>query len=387
MIHRVLFLFILLLASFNLLGQAKKSDLYIQQIVNNLPDSLTHATDDLAEFINIKFDHPKDKIIALLYWMSNNLTYDIDNRFSIELSPDNRNNKCDLLSERKGLCEDFVTFFIEITSKMGIKSYFIEGYAKDHNRIVIDMHAWCASEIESQWYLTDPTWAIGYVDNDNYIKKISSNYILIEPKAFIKHHMPMDPMWQLLNYQFSKEDFENGVFSKNEDKEYFDFKYQIRQYESNTDIQNLLSSFARIKENKVVNYLDYIYLREIKTKINDHFININNEKYNKALTDYEEGILLYHQYVEYKNNYYLPYKSDAEVEQMLIDIDVRFKSSLELLATIEPYTLELKTKTNSLKRLVDNSINEIKNQKEKLRHYFEIAKEYREHLSKGVESN
>jgi transglutaminase/protease-like cytokinesis protein 3 len=37
-------------------------------------------------------------------------------------------------------------------------------------------HAWCASKIDNQWYIFDPTWVSGYVNNgslpfdDRYFK-------------------------------------------------------------------------------------------------------------------------------------------------------------------------------------------------------------------------
>jgi transglutaminase/protease-like cytokinesis protein 3 len=70
-------------------------------------------------------------------------------------------------------------------------------------------HAWCASKIDNQWYIFDPTWGSGYVNNGKFLMLLTI-VIKANPSEIIASHMPFDYMWQFLNYPISNQEFYNG---------------------------------------------------------------------------------------------------------------------------------------------------------------------------------
>jgi len=73
-------------------------------------------------------------------------------------------------------------------------------------------HAWNAVYLNENWWLLDPTWGAGYVDdNKNFIQQYSEHYFLTDPKQFIYDHFPEDTNWQLLEKMVPISVYQNYV--------------------------------------------------------------------------------------------------------------------------------------------------------------------------------
>jgi transglutaminase/protease-like cytokinesis protein 3 len=72
-------------------------------------------------------------------------------------------------------------------------------------------HAWCASKIDNQWYIFDPTWGSGFVNNGKFVNAFDDRYFKANPSEIIASHMPFDYMWQFLTYPISNQEFYNEV--------------------------------------------------------------------------------------------------------------------------------------------------------------------------------
>lgn len=124
----------------------------------------------------------------------------------------------------------------------------------------------------------------------------------------------------------------------------------------------------------------------INIDIKNYYQNISKKQYGNALNYYNEGIFLYNEYIEYKNRYYLPYKSDDEIKQMLENINDTFSLSLIQLKKIEDIPLYLDKSIKQLERLVQQAKNDLAYQKDNLEKYLIISKNYRETLSNPREN-
>jgi transglutaminase/protease-like cytokinesis protein 3 len=60
--------------------------------------------------------------------------------------------------------------FNDLAQKSGIQSYIIEGYTKQYGKVSSLAHAWTAAKINNKWYVFDPTWGAGYVNNGKFFK-------------------------------------------------------------------------------------------------------------------------------------------------------------------------------------------------------------------------
>jgi len=236
--------------------------------------------------------------------------------FSLSENIEPVKNINEILNTREGVCRDYSSLYADICEKVGIKAIVVSGYTKIDNRVIQNPHSWCAILIDSIWYLTDPTWGAGYLENNHFVNKLDNKYFKVEPDKFINSHIPFDPLWQLSYYPITKQEFlKRKPRSKN--KNYFNFIDSILIYEKQSKIERLLSSSKRIESNGISNYLDFDNLYHIHLDIKNYYQSISKKQYGNALNYYNEGIFLYNEYIEYKNRYYLPYKSDDEIKQML----------------------------------------------------------------------
>ena len=86
--------------------------------------------------------------------------------------------------------------------------------------------AWVAAYIDGAWYLFDPTWGAGYVNNDTFFKRFNESFYKVMPAKFIEDHMPFDPMFQLLSYPLTNREFIEGIPTSG--KRLFNFNDSIR---------------------------------------------------------------------------------------------------------------------------------------------------------------
>ena len=361
-------------------SQITKGHIKVHTIMLQIPDSLTHTTQNLADYINLKINTPNEKAWAIYCWIADNIEYDFENRYAIDmysskLSPN------ETLKSRKGVCVNYTNLYADIANKVGIKTYVITGYTRKKKLVNQNPHSWCASLIDSSWYMIDPTWGAGYIQNSHYVKELDKEYFMIQPTIFIKTHIPFDPLWQFLYYPITKQEFYNGLSkAKNEDN-YFNYIDTLKIYDKQSKLQRLLSSSSRIKSNGISSYLDYINLSDIKFNINLLYKNRDKKLYNIAYNYYSEGIYLLNEYINYANKHYLPYKSDSEIKQMLEDVEKNLNLALAQLEKNEYRTSIMENETLQLKKSISQELVDLKRQKNRLGEYLKIAKQYRESLS------
>lgn len=361
-------------------SQTSKDFIKVDRVMLHIPDSLTYSSQNIANYINLKFYSQNEKARAIFYWITENIQYDVDNMYAIDMyNSDKSYDK--ILKSRKGVCMNYAGLYSDIANKVGVKTYVITGYTRKKTSVDQTPHAWCASMIDSSWYLIDPTWGAGYIQNSHYVKKINNTFFKVKPSKFITTHMPFDPLWQFLNYPITKQEFHQGISKPKNEKLYFNFIDTIKIYENQSSVEQLISSSIRIESNGICSYLDYANLGEIKFNIKVHCDVIDEKQYDIAVNHYKDGIYMLNEYISYANKYYLPYKSDSEIKQMLEDVDSKFNLALTQLETNRYLTSSLENEILQLKKSINQAFVELKKQKDSLDKYLEIAKKYRETLS------
>ena len=262
-------LLILILFTQILFAQKKQSKEFvaIDQKALLIPDSLTTTTDNIANYVKDNFNTDKDKTRAIFIWVSTNIQYDIENMFALNFYEKKEEKILKPLKSRKGICENYAALFNEICLKTGIKSFVIEGYTKQNGFTDFIPHAWCAALVDSSWFLFDPTWGSGYVDNGKFYKKINNNYYKVNPSILIKSHIPFDYLWQFLNYPITTQEFYEGNIQQNKANLYFNYIDSIQAFENQSYIDQLTSSAYRIEKNGIKNSLIFDRLQHIKLEI------------------------------------------------------------------------------------------------------------------------
>lgn len=374
---------LMVLIVFTVLLKAQKSHklLYIDNRMHQISDSSTYSTQDIADYINTEFFTKKEKARAIFFWIAENINYDYSDMYS-----DSIMNSDEILRIRKGVCRDFTKLYSELAVKVGVKTHIITGYTRKKKVINYNKHAWCASLINSTWYLIDPTWGSGYIKNNRYIREINNDYFMVRPDQFIKTHIPFDPLWQFSNYPITKREFHNRKSKSNNRETFFNFTDTLEVYVKQPKIEQLINTCIRIKSNGIASYLDQVNLSHLKSAIKSSYDRINEEQYNLALKYYNEGITLSNGYVDYQNKNYLPYKSDPKVKQMLDNIENTFKLSFSQLKNVKNPSSYLKINVTHLYKSIDIALSNLNDQKEKLDKYLKIASVYRKTLSNNKDS-
>lgn len=282
-----------------------------------IPDSLTKSTTKIAGYVSANFSSDKEKARAIFIWVATNIQYDIENMYALNFYETTEEKISKPLQTRKGICENYAALFTDICLKSGIKSYVIEGYTQQNGFSDYIPHAWCAVKLDSTWVMVDPTWGSGYVSNNKFYKKINNSYFSSNPAVLIKSHMPFDFLWQFLNYPVTNQEFYEGKTQQNKTKSFFSYPDSIQAYNRQDHMTQLVSSARRIEKNGIKNSMIFDRLQHIKREIEYDRQNKIVNLFNSAVADYNEGINLYNQFIEYRNKQFLPKKSDSEIKQMI----------------------------------------------------------------------
>jgi hypothetical protein len=161
-----------------------------------------------------------DKYRVIFRWISENIDYDL--RLYSKIVAHNQNARRSpakykrwvkrfrkiyinhTIRSRTTICEGY-SWLLEIMCRTaGLSCVSIPGYVRDHDSMIgvktKPNHAWNAVKIDNKWYLSDPTWASGYVDfqRTKYYRRFNETYFLVSPDEFIANHYPVDPQWILL---------------------------------------------------------------------------------------------------------------------------------------------------------------------------------------------
>ncbi len=379
---KVSFVFFILLG-FNcgVMSQTSMNPREVKQIMQLIPDSSTFSTFSITNYIDSNFRNQGDKACATYYWITENILYDIENKYEFSDIQYSQIEIDNILKSRNAICQEYSVLFSDLANKLGIKTYVIKGYTKRKENVIQNPHSWNASLIDSVWYLFDLTWGAGYLEDEMFIKKIDYKYFKVKPSQFIKTHIPFDPLWQFLEYPYTKKEFSKKIINVERETPYFNYIDSLKRYENQSKIERILSARTRIELNGINNYLDYDNLYHLKFNISYEYKIVVEEKYNIAISYFNEGIYKFNEYITYRNNQYLPYRGDIEIYRMIEDIERLLYLSIEELNKIEKPIEVMGNSIIQLRKNINKTNTDILFEKEKLNSYFETFKIYREKLS------
>ncbi len=298
-------------------GQANAEYALLDKKIAAIPSNLRSSTDAIANYINSNFKTANDKIRAVFYWTASNISYDVENMFAENSEQTSQEKIEKALKTKKGVCIHYAEVFNEISNKIGIESRIIDGYTQQNGKVAILAHAWCAAKIDNKWYVFDPTWGAGGVNNGKFIKKINNYYFKTDPSKIISSHIPFDYLWEFLNYPITNQEFYEGKIKVDKSKKYFDFSAEITKNDSLPDIQKIDESVKRIEKNGVKNKLIFEYLTSKKKEREVLKQNGSIEKFNSISADYNQAIVLLNDFIYYRNKKFKPTLPDDEINRMI----------------------------------------------------------------------
>ncbi len=346
----------------------------VDKIALQIPLSSTKSTDQIAKYINMNFTSDNNKSRAAFIWVASNITYDVPNMYAVNIDETKEDRIAKTLNTRKGICENYATLLTEILTKVGIKSFVVAGFTKQNTTIDLLSHAWNAALIDGSWYLFDPTWGSGYVNGGKFTKNINNKFYKVRPENSIKSHMPYDYMWQFLDYPITSQEFYDGKTQQNKNKEIFNYKEFLSEYEKQTEVEQLKSSVMRIKKNGVKNKLISEQLKFIKLEIENIQHNQIVDRYNVAIALYNEGIAGYNDFIYFRNKQFKPERTDNDIQAMIDNAANNLEKAKTILRET-PATDDSKTSMiKQLKSAVDQAAKNVAEQQAWLKSYLSKGK-------------
>ena len=310
----LLFSFFISIFSF---GQANVSYAIVDAKMTTIPAIAITSTEEIAKYINANFKSENDKIRAVFFYTATNLSYDVANMFTVDSEETPQDRILKALKTKKGICWDYALIYNEIANLVGVKSIIIQGYTKQNGIVDTMAHAWCASRIGNKWYLFDPTWGSGYVNNNKYTRKINNIHYKVDPSKMIISHMPFDYLWQFINYPIANQEFIIGKTQIDKTKKIFDFESEITKYEALPKMDQFFESAQRIEKNGIKNQLISQAYTYAKSSSNYERENENNTKYNQIVTQYNASIVELNDFIYYRNNKFKPTITDEELKEKI----------------------------------------------------------------------
>ena len=299
--------------------------------MRQVPDSSARTVGGLARYINATFSSEPDKARAAFGWVARHIRYDVGHRYLLELELEREATVVaqEALVKRQGVCQHYAELYSTLANQAGVLTYVVSGYSSLRDPIG---HTWCASRINGQWYLMDPTWAAGRVVKNKFTFQFNNEYFKVRPAVFIESHMPFDPLWQLLKAPRTPQQFQLGTKPTTPSPP-FAFADSVAAYVRQSPAQQLRNSSRRVEHNGVKSALIFSHLNGLRTREE----NCQIDTFNAANLAYNEGAQKLNDFMLFFNHQFLPEQADAELLLLLPPVAASFARSRELLPTVRTH--------------------------------------------------
>ncbi|MTK53403.1 transglutaminase domain-containing protein [Paludibacter sp.] len=374
-----IYLFILILIGYSLSAQAQNDYSSVDKIALQLAEADSHKTDDIARYINTHFNTPDDKAWAIFCWITHNIAYDVENMYKANLYQNTNEIVERTLNTRKGICMSYTELFNAIAAKTGLKAFAVQGYTKQNNKVDILPHAWNAVLIGSEWYLIDATWGAGYIQNGKFVRHIENGNFKANPHQLINTHIPFDPLWQMLDYTVTNQDFYDGKTGP-ANKKTFNYKDSLSEYQTLPESKQLSDAARRVEANGVKNAMIYEHLQHLHQQL-EYLHNYKmTDLFNKAVAHYNNGIALLNQFINYRNNQFNPKKEEKEIRQMVESVSIELSASQSQLNEIQKPDAQTAASLAQLNKSLEQATAGMNEQKAFVDKYFKTGKLFRKTL-------
>ncbi len=321
--------------------------------IEKTKDSISDLN-SLAHFINQSFSDEESKCRGIFKWISFHIDYDINSMYTLNFKASKQDVLGSLMKDKKAICLGYSYLFDTLCKLTQINSVIITGSTKQSWFPEPAGHAWNAVKINNKWSLVDVTWGSGSLLNKKFVRKINDKYFIASGKDLSNSHHPIDPIWQLMEYPISLDNFYNPQkknITQGENK--WNYEDSITTFLTDNYTSQLKSQQRRLKENGTNSSITsdyYIYLENSLRKV-------YYDKYKVATKHLNNAIDEYNTYIEFKNHQFSPSKPDEEIEKMIPDIEKEMEWYENI--SLELSLLENEDINNSINQNAKN-INELK---------------------------
>ncbi len=356
--HKTIFLLALLAASQLLPAQSTRDWDNITGSYESIRQQKNISLPSLTSLIRSSSEDPEMRYALLFYWITHEIAYDVPLMMNPQpyKSPEDAVSRT--FSTRKGICQGYVELALSVCRQLGITSFIIAGYTRHQGILNPLPHSWMAIQLGGQWYLSDPTWGAGYVDNMSFTALFNPSWYLVKPEAGIQQHIPFDPLFQFLSKPFSYEAFNSGDSLQVEAGNDFPSD-SISQYLSSDRATQIDATVRRINGNGAQSELLQRHLSQIlmEKKILEQNLVIN--QFNEAVTLFNQGVNQFNVYIQYKNKKFQPPRDDARLREMISQVKAPLNKANELMQRLQSDDPALSSNINQMRGKISQSIQKL----------------------------
>lgn len=308
-----------------------------------IPESELATPATLSRYLSAHTTSRKEFVRQLYSWLVWNIGYDVTNMYNPDYYKDTLDAALKTLKNKVGVCQGYANLYYLVCKEAGIPVYLIGGYTKTYGRIDNASHAWVAVQVDSTWYLTDPTWGAGVLNSNKFVRKPVDSYFLVSPSAFVQTHMPFDPLWQLLEHPYRHEEFQEKILKPVTGRTVFSYKDSLVSYDGmKDDLLKYQLVINRIEGYGITNQMishELMYYKNLVKYIAENrkvaAANRAIDDFNRSSNQYNRAVNLFNEYVQFKNNQFKPSKPDGEIREMVNAIGRKLADSRKGLAGLD----------------------------------------------------
>ncbi len=308
-----------------------------------IPDSELATPATLSHYLSANTTSRKEFVRQLYSWLVWNIGYDVTNMYNPDYYKDTLDAALKTLNNRVGVCQGYANLYYLVCKEAGIPVYLIGGYTKTYNKIDNASHAWIAVQVDSVWYLTDPTWGAGVLNNTKFVRKPVDSYFLVSPSSFVLTHMPFDPLWQLLEHPYRHDEFPEKFLKPVTGRAVFNYKDSLAAYDGmKDDLLKYQLVINRIEGYGITNQMishELMYYKNLVRYIAENrkvtAANRAIDDFNRSSNQYNRAVNLFNDYVQFKNNQFKPSRPDGEIREMVNAIGRKLADSRKGLAGLD----------------------------------------------------
>ncbi|WP_300699003.1 transglutaminase domain-containing protein [uncultured Bacteroides sp.] len=286
----------------------------------SVPETAEHSVASLVAYMKQHLKTEEQLARAIYTWVSRNIQYNVYITYTPKYEEiDEKKEIQKILSERKGVCQQYTLLFKAMLQEAGIDAHTINGYNRQNGVLLPDPHQWCAARMNGNWYMFDPTWGAGFVEDYKFVPSPNYRYYKQLSDSLLKTHMPFDPMFQFRERPLTYEEFDTGTFDEQKPMPVFYWRDSLELYARQDTLQQLTRALQRMQTNGKGNDLVRYTLELTKQNIRVAEIQQVLTAYNTAMNLLREAADGINLFIQYRNKAFIPKKNDNDI-QLMVDM-------------------------------------------------------------------
>jgi transglutaminase/protease-like cytokinesis protein 3 len=173
--------------------------------VAELPVAAETGIASVARYIAQREPDPWMRVKALHDYVADRVAYDVESYRAGAYPPQDAET---VFRTRRSVCAGYANLLAALGEAAGDEIVVVGGDARTTgNELTGEGHAWNAARIAGRWTLLDPTWDAGFLKDDRFVKRYSTEYLFTPPEVQGLSHFPEEERWQLRTPPLSRGEF------------------------------------------------------------------------------------------------------------------------------------------------------------------------------------